>query len=750
MKKKGIVVGCMVIIAFTLAITLTAEKPIIVHANAQHSVRLPVFTNENYIAPSFIATNEDLSPEEWKASLNIQFDDTTREGTSYEQYNLNNLDGFRDYLVGLGYDVTCLYQLSLIGDRFTDYYQSALSKGIINSIQNDILLSTESRRGSQENNIRGNDINQIVPLWEAGGPTGGKMVYGNGGTHQVIAGHAYDHVRRMFPNLFTVNANTSQSRRAAFVRHTDWPDLHETQPNIAGIGLNNRHFYNPNNRMNYFRNTFDSGINARTRARDYFDWAVERYNEGRHSQAFNYLGKASHFLTDLASAVHADQLTSFEVDFHLTVLVLAFRYPALLIATPIALLLLNPIFFVLGISTIQSLISIATMFTNHTNFEGVAQSEISNGILGAREISMNTFRASDYLARPTHALAAYYLAGSVAARSLPFYSSVGGRGNVSHNNRVQGARALLPMATDATATMLYMFARTVGHTPVSLPTPQRWNQPVLTSNGQIAGTATAPYHLHHAFNGNLTSEWSTNATSGFIQLHLNHNIIINRIDFYNGTSNYNNRTRNAHFTAGAGTPLGAPFTAVNADRGRTIVHVNNVVTNLVRLTVTSSYGNWIGASRIVIHATTTQHGPLPWQAPVFTSGIISNNHGVLFGTYTTPYALYNAFNGNFTSEWSVNATTGWIQVTLNYFIRITRIDFYNGTSTANNRTRNAQFSTGASAIPLGSPFTAVNSDRARTIVHVNDIVTNTIRLNITSSYGTWVGASRIVIHGQIA
>jgi hypothetical protein len=82
---------------------------------------------------------------------------------------------------------------------------------------------------------------------------------------------------------------------------------------------------------------------------------------------------------------------------------------------------------------------------------------------------------------------------------------------------------------------------------------------------------------------------------------------------------------------------------------------------------------------------------------------------------------------------------------LNYDIRIIRIEFYNRVSAASHRTRNAFF-TGANGVPLGAPFTALNSDLGRSIIEVNHVITNVIQLNITSSFGNVVGANEIIIH----
>jgi hypothetical protein len=151
---------------------------------------------------------------------------------------------------------------------------------------------------------------------------------------------------------------------------------------------------------------------------------------------------------------------------------------------------------------------------------------------------------------------------------------------------------------------------------------------------------------------------------------------------------------------------------------------------------------------------TLNHSATPnWQQPTFTSA--SNSHGTITGTFTDPYDAYKAFDSMLPtnpfaplSEWSLSGTSGWVQLTLNYNIVVTEIIFVNGTSTVDNRTRNANF-TGTGGVALGSPFTAVNSNLGMTVIPVNNVVTNTIRLNVTSSYGSWIGASEIKIIGCV-
>ena len=154
-----------------------------------------------------------------------------------------------------------------------------------------------------------------------------------------------------------------------------------------------------------------------------------------------------------------------------------------------------------------------------------------------------------------------------------------------------------------------------------------WLQPNFTSptNDHGAITASVGNHLSgeqpfQAFNGGTArfDQWSKRSTSGWIQLNLNYDIIVDRIIFYNRESDNRNWTQNANFTAGEnGVPLGAPFTAEPANRGRRIIDVGGVRTNVIRLNVTSATSgtlttrSHIGAHAIVINARV---------APVFIPG----------------------------------------------------------------------------------------------------------------------------------
>ena len=145
--------------------------------------------------------------------------------------------------------------------------------------------------------------------------------------------------------------------------------------------------------------------------------------------------------------------------------------------------------------------------------------------------------------------------------------------------------------------------------------PWQWEQPVWTSATNDHGTITASgvyaeNTIHGAFNGILgggTNQWGVRSRSGWIQLTLNYDIIIDSIIFYNRFSGSSHRTRVAGFTGRNGVSLGAQFTAVNSNFGRTVINVGSVQTNIIRLNIASSYSPvlghcFVGAAGIVIIA----------------------------------------------------------------------------------------------------------------------------------------------------
>jgi len=211
----------------------------------------------------------------------------------------------------------------------------------------------------------------------------------------------------------------------------------------------------------------------------------------------------------------------------------------------------------------------------------------------------------------------------------------------------------------------------------------------------------------------------------------------------------------------SGTSMSAPFVAgvaalmlsVNPDitssekRSLIIGSVDNVSCYYIRnRSVSGGRLNAYRAVRMALDSTNR------WQQPTFTSSTLAA-HGTITasGVYRNE-APWRAFNGTMNGgsggngdNWSVNSQTGWLELRLDYHIVVHAIEIWGNTSAGNNRTRNAHF-TGSGNVPLGSPFELENRNHAYQFVHIRGIRTNVIRLNITSSYGNWVGVSLIRIH----
>jgi len=214
------------------------------------------------------------------------------------------------------------------------------------------------------------------------------------------------------------------------------------------------------------------------------------------------------------------------------------------------------------------------------------------------------------------------------------------------------------------------------------------------------------------------------------------------------------------YNTASGTSMAAPMVAgvaalmmsVNPDitpsekRNIIINSVDNVSCSYIRNRSVS--GGRLNAYRAVRAARDRS----PWQQPTFTSNTLPGDGTITAsGTYRNEEP-WRAFNGTMNGgsggngdNWSVNARTGWLELRLDYHIVVHAIEIWGNTSGGANRTREAHF-TGSGNVPLRSAFELENRNQAHQFVHVSSVRTNVIRLNITSSYGNWVGASLIRIH----
>lgn len=85
---------------------------------------------------------------------------------------------------------------------------------------------------------------------------------------------------------------------------TDWPDKFG---NETDFGTFSGHFYDPDTGKNWMG---QSSPTARTRAEAYYENAVSMYEAGDVDRAMDYLGKGTHYVSDLNEPHHASNLTS--------------------------------------------------------------------------------------------------------------------------------------------------------------------------------------------------------------------------------------------------------------------------------------------------------------------------------------------------------------------------------------------------------------------------------------------------------
>jgi len=139
------------------------------------------------------------------------------------------------------------------------------------------------------------------------------------------------------------------------------------------------------------------------------------------------------------------------------------------------------------------------------------------------------------------------------------------------------------------------------------------------------------------------SQWSKHGRTGWVELRLNYYVTIRQIEFFNRFCLNENHTRAAHFTGSNGIALGRPFVQgqnnpvgpfrPSMNLQQTIIPVAPAVrTNVIRLNIIDGWGNYIGASGIVIHADVEQVvGSIPGltliNTPQHLERIRQNPHG---------------------------------------------------------------------------------------------------------------------------
>lgn len=123
---------------------------------------------------------------------------------------------------------------------------------------------------------------------------------GNDHTHQYIVASA-------LTILYGDKGNSimnSEANALEMMANTDWPDK---LGNETDYGTFAGHFYNPKTGVNWLG---QSSPTAKTRAVEYFNRAVASYNAGNVTEAFKYIGRGTHYVSDVNVPHHASNLTA--------------------------------------------------------------------------------------------------------------------------------------------------------------------------------------------------------------------------------------------------------------------------------------------------------------------------------------------------------------------------------------------------------------------------------------------------------
>lgn len=137
-----------------------------------------------------------------------------------------------------------------------------------------------------------------VPIEHIENPDGRFSSGGVDHTHQYIVSNA----------LKILNNDKGESilntKAALICEYTDWPDI---LGNETDYGTFSGHFYDPDTGKNWLG---QKNPTARTRAEVYFQSAVAAYRDGYIDKAMEYLGKGTHYVSDLNEPHHASNLTA--------------------------------------------------------------------------------------------------------------------------------------------------------------------------------------------------------------------------------------------------------------------------------------------------------------------------------------------------------------------------------------------------------------------------------------------------------
>ncbi len=117
-------------------------------------------------------------------------------------------------------------------------------------------------------------------------------------THQYIVSNAL----KILNN--DKGASVLNTKAATICEYTDWPDV---VGNETDYGTFSGHFYDPDTGKNWLGQKTPT---ARSRTETYFQSAVEAYKDGYIDKAMEYLGKGTHYVSDLNEPHHASNLTA--------------------------------------------------------------------------------------------------------------------------------------------------------------------------------------------------------------------------------------------------------------------------------------------------------------------------------------------------------------------------------------------------------------------------------------------------------
>ncbi|MCL2851111.1 MAG: S1 family peptidase [Firmicutes bacterium] len=236
---------------------------------------------------------------------------------------------------------------------------------------------------------------------------------------------------------------------------------------------------------------------------------------------------------------------------------------------------------------------------------------------------------------------------------------------------------------------------------------------------------------------------TTGRSEGYVSV-IREDIIVT--GFYDGsTRHFNDQIRHTAFSSPGDS--GGP---VYAKIGQNYILI---ATHFASRGGASKITNIIEALDVTVEA---DYWNVGWSQPLWSSS--SNEYGIITASGNIegrdPFGAFDGWVGDVgpgnaagfgAAQWTKNARSGWIQITLHETLIINRLTFYNRFSGGNHRTHNAHF-TGSGNVSLGQPFTGVNQNAGRSVIQVGGVRTNIIRLNITSSWGSYIGANAIIIN----